>query len=73
MFSKITIAIRFNLLQVCPSVPPFVISVIYTFFSFVEQLSLCFTETGGSSRYLNFDTFHDTGPSIGKELIHIVP
>ena len=64
MFSKITIAIRFNLLQVCPSVPRFVISVIYTVFSFVEQLSLCVTQTGGSSRYLNFNTFHDTGPSI---------
>ena len=28
VFSKTTIAIRFNFLQVCPSVPPFVLDVL---------------------------------------------
>lgn len=46
-------AIRFNLLQVFPSVHSFVFS---------ELVFLCFTQFGGSSRRLNYDKFRDTTP-----------
>ena len=47
-FSKTTIAIFFNLLQVCPSVPPFVFTVLFTctlpFHVLRGQLFTCFTQ-----------------------------
>lgn len=51
-------AIRFNLLQVFPSVHSFVFS---------ELVFLCFTQFGGSSRRLNYDKFRDTTP-LKKEM-----
>lgn len=47
-FLKQKIATHFNLLQVCPSVSPFLIVVLFTPF---------FLLFGGSSHCLNFDAF----------------
>ena len=51
-YQKPTIVIRFNLLQVCPSV----FAVLYkpSFHSRFEQLFLCFTQFGDSSHCSNF-------------------
>ena len=54
-FQKCTIAICFNLLQVCPSMPSFLFSVLFihvcTFFwcFATEWLFLCLTQLGGTS------------------------
>ena len=40
----------------------FTVSVTDTFFSCFEQLFLCFTQFGSSTRCLNFVRFHDTAP-----------
>ena len=59
-FSKSTIVIRFNLLQVCPSVPPFAVVVVFiSSFLCSELLLLCFTEFGGGSYRSNFEKFRD--------------
>ena len=42
-FSKTTIAVRFNLLQVCPLVPSSICCVIYTFCQRFEQQFSCLT------------------------------
>ena len=52
-FLKQKNATHFNVLQVCPSVPPFLIVVLYTFFLFV----FFFFRFGGSSHCSNFDAF----------------
>ena len=61
-FSLITIAIRFILLQVCPSrrASFCMCCVIYTLFSCFERLFLCFARFGGISYCLNFDKLPDT-------------
>ena len=61
---KTTIAIRFNLLRVCPSLPLLVLfySVIYTFFlSCFDRLILSFTQFVGVPMHcLNFENFRET-------------
>ena len=66
-FSLITIAIRFILLQVCPSrrASFCMCCVIYTLFSCFERLFLCFARFGGISYCLNFDKLPDTA-SLGS-------
>ena len=61
-FSLITVAIRFILLQGCPSrrASFCMCCVIYTLFSCFERLFLCFAQFGGISYCLNFDKFPDT-------------
>ena len=49
---KTTIAIRFSLLEVCPSLPPFVIA----FFKRFEWLFSCFAQFSDVSHCLNFVT-----------------
>ena len=63
------IAIRFNLLQVHPSVPSIYCNccVIYTFLQRFEGLFLYFTQFLGSSHCLNFDKFRDTVSFISGE------
>ena len=69
MFSKPTIAILLNLLQVYPSVPAFTLSVLFIpFFDFFKPLSLCFTQFGGSFRRLSFDQFRNTAPLIRRNV-----
>ena len=55
-----TVAFRFNLLQVCPSVPPisFVVVFINSFLC-SEQLFLCFLEFGGGFYRSNFEKLRD--------------
>ena len=49
-FQKPTIAIRFYLLQVCPSVPPFVLARLFiSSFHVLRDYFFCFTQFGGSS------------------------
>ena len=67
-FSKSTIAIRFNIVLVCPSVPPFVFAVIYSFFQCFYWLFLCFTPFGDSFHCLNFDKFRDTAALKNSKL-----
>ena len=71
-FSLITIAIRFILLQVCPSrrASFCMCCVIYTLFSCFERLFLCFARFGGISYCLNFDKLPDTASlsSLRKQL-----
>ena len=58
MFSKTTIAIRFNLLQVCSSVAPFVLTV--SFLPSFSVLSCCFyvsINLEALAPGLNFDKF----------------
>ena len=59
-----TIAVRFYLLQICPSLPPFALicRVNYTFFLRFERLFLCFTQFGGSSYCLSFDKHRTSSP-----------
>ena len=60
--SETTIAIRFNLLQVCPCVSPFVfLCYLYLVFMFWAVISM-FTQFGGGSHRLDFDKFCDTAP-----------
>ena len=63
------IAIRFNLLQVHPSVPSIYCNccVIYTFLQRFEGLFLYFTQFLGSFHCLNFDKFRDTVSRISGE------
>ena len=62
-FSKTTVVIRFNLLQVCPSVPPVAVVVVFiSSFLCSEQLFLCFSEFGGGSYCSNFEKFRDAPP-----------
>ena len=56
------IAIRFNLLQVCPSVPPFVFVVLSIHSFTILCRYFCFTQFGGSFHRLNFEKFRDTAP-----------
>ena len=54
-FLKMTIAIRFNLLQVYLSVLAFVFAVTFIpYFNFFELLFYCFTKFGGSCHCVNF-------------------
>ena len=47
-FQKPTISIRFNLLQVFPSVPTFVLAVLrISSFNVLRDYFLCFTQFGG--------------------------
>ena len=55
-YLKTTIAIRFNLLHVCPSLPSFAFVVI----RFGRLLSV--TQFGGSTHCLNFYEFRDLAP-----------
>ena len=63
------IAIRFNVLQVHPSVPSIYCNccVIYTFLQRFEGLFLYFTQFLGSFHCLNFDKFRDTVSFIPGE------
>ena len=63
------IAIRFNVLQVHPSVPSIYCNccVIYTFLQRFEGLFLYFTQFLGSFHCLNFDKFRDTVSCISGE------
>ena len=50
-------AIRFSLLQVCPSVSPFVFAML-----FIPSFNVvCLTPFGGSFYRFNFEKFRDTG------------
>ena len=53
-FPKTLIAIRYNILQVCPSVLPFVfaVSFIPSFFNYLNGYFLCFTQFGDGSHSL---------------------
>lgn len=62
-FHTTTITIRFNLLPVCSSVPPFYFLCYFTFFSFFWALLLMFHSVCGSVGgfyCLNFQKFSDT-------------
>ena len=48
-FQKLLIVIRFNLLQVCPSVPPVVLAVLIIPSFYVSRSCFCFTQFGDSS------------------------
>ena len=65
-FPKSTIAIRFNLLQVCPSVSLFVLDVLFTllfyFVFFFYSGYFCCTRFCGGSHTLNFGTPRDIAP-----------
>ena len=62
-FSNTTIAIRFNLVQVSPSLPPFVLAVLFVHSFHVLSGYICFTRFGGGSHWLNFEKeFRDTAP-----------
>ena len=53
-FSKPTIVICFNVVHICPSVPPFVCVICFLCFSCFDKLFLCFTQFGGSSSLFKF-------------------
>ena len=62
-FSNTTIAIRFNLVQVSPSLPPFVLAMLFVHSFHVLSGYICFTRFGGGSHWLNFEKeFRDTAP-----------
>ena len=66
-FQKRTISVRFNLLQVCPSMPTFVFTVLLiTFYSYFNVLIGYFYVSliGGSSFCQNFDKICDKAPLI---------
>ena len=48
-FQKLLIVVRFNLLQVCSSVPPFVLAVLIIPSFHVVRSYFCFTQFGDSS------------------------
>ena len=61
-FSKMAIAIPFNLLQVSPSPCRFVFVILFRPPFDVSSGHLCFPQFGGSSHCLNFYKFRDTAP-----------
>ena len=61
-FSNTTVAIRFNLLQVCPSVPPFSVVVVFISSFLCSEQLFCFIEFGGDSYRSNFEKFRDAAP-----------
>ena len=61
---KPAIAIHFNLLQVCLSVPPFVFAVLFIPSLTIVSGYFCFSQYVGGFIRLNFDKFRVTAPFI---------
>ena len=61
---KPAIAIHFNLLQVCLSVPPFVFAVLFIPSLTTVSGYFCFSQYVGGFIRLNFDKFRVTAPFI---------
>ena len=62
--------IRFNLLQVCSSVPPVVLAVLIIPSFHVVRSYFCFTQFGDRSLILNFDKLRDTTALTLNQFLH---
>ena len=72
-FSKSTIVIRFNLLPVCLSIPPFAFVLLFISSFYVLSSYFCFTEFGGGFYSSNFEKFRDAAPLRAERTLVIPP